>query len=141
MERIVVGIDGSDTARRALGWAVAEARLRQAQLDVVHAWQVPTVGVEPYTLAFDPQPFEEAARSVLSDAIDGEDMSGLAVAVHPVLLYAGAATAILQASEGADLIVVGSRGQGGFKELLVGSVSHQVTHHARCAVVIVPPAE
>lgn len=141
MERIVVGIDGSETAHRALAWAVAEARLRQAQLDVVHAWQVPGVVGGQYALPYDPQPFEEAARSTLADAIKGRDVSGLPGEVRPVLVCAGAAAAILQASEGADLVVVGSRGLGGFKELLLGSVSHQVAHHARCPVVIVPPTE
>ena len=141
MQRIVVGIDGSETARRALAWAVGEARLRQAQLDVVHAWQMPNLVGGPYAVAFEPLPYEELARSTLAEAVKGQDMSGLSREVRPMLVYAGAATAILQASEGADLIVVGSRGLGGFKELLLGSVSHQVTHHARCAVVIVPPAE
>lgn len=137
MERTVDGIDGSDSAHRALAWAVAEARLRQAQLDVVHAWQMPNAG-GAYAMAYAPQPFEDAARSTLDEAIKSQDLNGLPVEVRPLLILAGAATAILQAAEGADLIVVGSRGLGGFKELLLGSVSHQIVHHARCAVLIVP---
>lgn len=139
MERIVVGIDGSDTANRAMAWAVAEARLRQAQLDVVHAWQMPNAA-GAYAIAFEPQPLEDAARHTLDETIKSQDVSGLPVEVRPLLIFAGAATAILQVAVGADLIVVGSRGLGGFKELLLGSVSHQIAHHARCAVLIVPSA-
>lgn len=141
MERIVVGVDGSETARRALAWAIAEARLRQAELDVVHAWQMPNLGGELYSVTLEPEAFEEAGRSTLAEAMKGQDLSGLVREVRPLLVHAGAAAAILQASEGADLIVVGSRGRGGFTELLLGSVSHQVAHHARGVVVIVPPAE
>lgn len=141
MERIVVGIDGSETAHHALAWAVSEARLRQAELEVVHAWQLPHIGGDPYSVAFEPQPFEEDARRTLANAIEAQDVSGLPRDVRPVLVYSSPAQAILDASKGADLVVVGSRGRGGFSELLLGSVSHQVAHHARCAVVIVPAVE
>ena len=137
MERIVVGIDGSDTARHALRWAVEEARLRAASLEVIHAWHIPYVGGYPYML--DPTTFEDDARATLDAAFDGIDTTGLAQPVDRILTSGGAASAILEAAKGADLVVMGSRGLGGFSGLLLGSVSHQVAHHATCPVVIVPP--
>lgn len=141
MKRIVVGIDGSETARRSLRWAAEEARLRQASLEVVHAWHMPYVGGYPYTTTapFDPTIFEDAARTTLDAAVDSLDTTGLAHHVERILVSGGAASAILEAAKGADLVVVGSRGLGGFTGLLLGSVSHQVAHHATCPVVIVPP--
>jgi nucleotide-binding universal stress UspA family protein len=140
MERIVVGIDGSEAARHALAWAVEEARLRKASLAVVHAWHMPWVGGYPYTTAtFDPTELENWARRTVEAAIDSVDTSGLAHPIERVLSTSGAASAVLEAAKGADLLVVGSRGLGGFSGLLLGSVSHHVAHHASCPVVIVPP--
>ncbi|MEO7573024.1 MAG: universal stress protein [Acidimicrobiales bacterium] len=140
MERIVVGIDGSQTARRALRWAIKEARVRGASLEVVHSWHVPYVGGYPYAgAAFDPAPFEAAARQTLDVAVDGEDTSGLAEPAQRLLVMGSAAQAILESAKGADLVVMGSRGLGGFKGLLLGSATHQVAQHATCPVVIVPP--
>lgn len=139
MVRIVVGIDGSEAARRALQWAAAEARLRRASLEVVHAWAMPAVIAFPYTSAnFDPTPIEQSARATLDAAVDALDTSGLAQPVERILVNGGAASAVLEAAKGADLVVVGSRGLGGFSGLLLGSVSHQVAHHAGCPVVVVP---
>ena len=139
MERIVVGIDGSETARRSLQWAAGEARLRRAALEVVHAWSMPYLLGLPYTSAnVDPAWIEDAARSTLDAAVDSLDMTGLAQPVERILVAGGAASAILEAAKGADLVVVGSRGLGGFSGLLLGSVSHQVVHHANCPVVVIP---
>ncbi len=140
MERIICGIDGSETAHNALRWAVEEARLRGATLEVVHAWQVPYVGGYPYVPAFDPGDFEETARATVAAALEDIDVSGLAHPVEQLVPMDGAAQAILAAAKGADLVVLGSRGRGGFKGLLLGSVNQQVTQHAECPVVIVPPA-
>lgn len=139
--RVVVGIDGSTGARNALRWAIAEARYRGAVLDVIHAWHPPYLGGHPYAVpAPDPDLYEGAARQVLHEAVAAEDTHGLAQPVEEILTLAGsAASALLEASKGADLVVVGSRGLGGFGELLLGSVSHQVAHHATCPVVVVPP--
>ncbi len=140
-ERVVVGIDGSDAARRGLRWALDEGRARHAAVDVVHAWQTPYVGSgDPFAAAFDPVMFEEAARLALDATVDGEDASGLPQPPERILVHGGAAPAILETAKGADLVVVGSRGLGGFSGLLLGSVSHHVAHHAPCPVVIVPPA-
>ena len=137
--RIVVGVDGSSSAAAALRWAVAEARASQGVLEVVHAWHLPYAGGYPYSAAaFEPGIFEEAARLTLRDAlaaVDGEDLP------HPVrtqLVQQGAVPALLEAADEAALVVAGSRGLGGFRGLLLGSVSHQLAQHATCPVVIVP---
>jgi nucleotide-binding universal stress UspA family protein len=141
MERIVVGIDGSETSQRALEWAAEEARLRGASLEVVHAWHMPYLGVYPMAgTGLDPTAFEEAARETLEVAIGGLATSEPTVQVEQSLLTGSAATAILESAKGADLVVIGSRGLGGFAGLLLGSVSQQVVHHATCPVVVVPLA-
>jgi nucleotide-binding universal stress UspA family protein len=139
-ERVVVGIDGSDTSRAALRWAVGEARLRQASLDVVLAWHLPYVGGYPYTGAsFDPGYLEEGARTTLDEFVDGTDTTGLPRPPDRILSLGDPASALVDIADGADLVVVGSRGLGGFTGLLLGSVSHHVAHHAPCPVVIIPP--
>jgi nucleotide-binding universal stress UspA family protein len=138
--RIVVGIDGSDTAGRALAWAVEEGRAHQATVEVVHAWSFPYAGTPNAAIAFDSAPVEDAARRTLDAAVDSADTSGLPAPITRTLTVGSAAASILQAAEGADLVVVGSRGLGGFKGLVLGSVSYQIVHYATCPVVVVPPA-
>jgi nucleotide-binding universal stress UspA family protein len=139
--RIVVGVDGSEPSRVALRWAIAEARLRGARVEAVHAWQVPYVGGDPYLAGgFYPGLIETAGSDTLQAAIDAEDTSGLARPVEPILTAGGAAGALLDAAKDADLLVVGSRGRGGFASLVLGSVSHHLAHHATCPVVVVPTA-
>ncbi|MEO5680742.1 MAG: universal stress protein [Acidimicrobiales bacterium] len=139
MERIVVGVDGSDDGRRALQWAVREGGLRGALVEAIHVWHEPYMGANPMlTPAYpDPEPFERAARSTLEREIASVDQSGLPQLVEPVVLRGTPAAALIDRANGADLVVVGTRGLGGFTGLLLGSVSHQLTHHAPCAVVIV----
>jgi nucleotide-binding universal stress UspA family protein len=139
MQRIVVGVDGSDGAQHALRWAMDEARRRGATLDVVHAWHVPYVASAPYVAApmLDPTPIEESERLVLERALQSEDLTELDVS--PILVCDTAARALIETAKGADLLVVGTRGRGGFSGLLLGSVSQAVTHHAPCPVVVVPP--
>jgi nucleotide-binding universal stress UspA family protein len=136
-DRVVVGIDGSDTSQRALEWALVEARLRQAAVEVVHAWHPPLLRApvleDPYG------PFEELARNVVDAALQRADVSGLPVPVRTIRPGSGASV-LLDAAKEADLVVVGSRGLGGFKGLLLGSVSYQMTHHAPCPVVVIPHA-
>jgi nucleotide-binding universal stress UspA family protein len=137
--RIVVGVDGSDAARRALRWAVEEARLRRARLDVVHAWQAPYVVPSPFMgIALDPGAVEKHAREVLDRVVDAEEPRSQPMPVERILVQEGAARAVLDTAQGADLVVLGSRGLGGFKGLLLGSVSHHVAHHVRCPLVVVP---
>lgn len=132
-----MGYDGSDASWAALRWALDEGRLRQAAVDVVHAWTVPIAGTVPLSLAaFDPAPFEEAAIHMLDAAVEASDSSGLPEPVRKVTACEPPVKAILDAGVGAEIIVMGSRGLGGFKELLLGSVAHQVAHHAACPVVV-----
>jgi nucleotide-binding universal stress UspA family protein len=135
-ERIVVGVDGSDTSQRALNWALDEARLRQAAVDVIHAWHPPLSTVP--TLEYSYGPFEEAARSVLDGAVEHADTSGLPVPVRRTLRTGSGGHVLVDEAKYADLVVVGSRGLGGFQGLLLGSVSYQVTHHAPCPAVVIP---
>jgi nucleotide-binding universal stress UspA family protein len=138
-ERIVVGIDTSEAAGQALEWAAEEARLRRAALQVVHAWQLPFVGAAPFVpSSVAVEDFEDAVRRFLGDAVNGLDADGMARPVEGILVSGGAASAILDAAEGAGLVVVGSRGHGGFRGLLVGSVSQHIAHHATCPAVVVP---
>ena len=139
MERIVVGVDGSEASRRALNWALDEARRRRCLVDAVHAWEAPYLVGYPYA-GSQPGPvtYEQAAKERLDRVVDGADASGLAAPVSRILRMGHPAGTILDQAKGADLVVVGSRGLGGFRGLLLGSVSQQVAHHASCPVVIVP---
>jgi nucleotide-binding universal stress UspA family protein len=143
--RIVVGVDGSEQARRALAWALDEARLRKWVVTAVHAYTIPPLllSAEPAPLApaAPPDPellerLEQAAEQLLERELDEANTEG--VDVEGRVVSAPAAEALLQSGRDADLLVVGTRGIGGFKELVLGSVSHQVTHHAPCPVVVVP---
>ncbi len=142
MQRIVVGVDGSENSRRALQWAFDEARLRGATIDVVHAWEPPSVvaygGMSATGFVYDPTPYEEAGHQLLDDTIAAVNTKD-APAVAKILVRGSAAPMILDIAKGADMVVVGSRGRGGFAGLLLGSVSQQVAQHAPCPAVIVPP--
>jgi nucleotide-binding universal stress UspA family protein len=141
MKKIVVGIDGSETAQLALEWAIAEAGLRGAGLVVVHAWQQPTaVLMSPYApLLADSAPFAERARQTLADSLAAADLSGLVREPEQLVVQGPAASALIDASRDKSLLVVGSRGRGGFAGLLLGSVSQQVAHESKVPVVIIPP--
>jgi nucleotide-binding universal stress UspA family protein len=139
MKGIVVGVDGSPQSVRALEWAVEEARARGTQLTVVHAWLPAFIASFPLTpVMVDPTVYEKAGQQLLDDAVDAVDTSGLVAPVERELVEEGPATALLHASEDADLVVIGKRGVGGFVGLLVGSVATQVVHHSSCPVVVVP---
>jgi nucleotide-binding universal stress UspA family protein len=142
MALIVVGVDGSTGAQAALEWAAAEARLRGASLRIVHAWHLPaaTYGsggfVPPVGMSWEDD-LETAAREGLDRVVDGAAELLAGIEVERRLGEGPAATVLSHAAEGADMLVLGSRGLGGFKELLLGSVGHQCAQHARCPVVIV----
>jgi nucleotide-binding universal stress UspA family protein len=107
---------------------------------VLLAWHLPYVGGYPYTgTAFDPVLLEEEARQTLDDLVDGIDARGLAHPIERLLVVGDAASTLHAAAEGADLVVVGSRGLGGFTGMLLGSVSHHIALHAPGPVVVVPP--
>jgi nucleotide-binding universal stress UspA family protein len=139
MSTIVVGVDGSDSARAALDFALQEARLRNASVRVVSAWQLPAVA---YAGGYGPgdselySELEQEARIHATRAIDHADAEGIDVTA---VVRGGNPSHVLLAEAGdADLLVVGSRGLGGFRGLLLGSVGQQCAHHAVCPLVIVP---
>ncbi|MDE0802158.1 MAG: universal stress protein [Acidimicrobiales bacterium] len=139
MERIVVGVDGSDNARAALAWAVDEARSRGASLDVMLVWHLPVYGGMYGVPLPTPGPeVEESYRAQLDSIIDECDTEGMVAPIGRLLREGSAAGELLAEAQAADLLVVGSRGHGGFVGLLLGSVSHQIAAHAPCPIVIVP---
>jgi nucleotide-binding universal stress UspA family protein len=139
--RVVVGVDGSEASLQALHWALDEARRRRAVLTAVHVWTAPYIGPELVpAAAYDTDEHDRRGREVLESAVAAADTSGLAAPVEQLVVSGGAAATLAGAADGADLLVVGSRGHGGFAGLLLGSVSDHVVHHAACPVVVVPHA-
>ena len=149
MAKVVVGVDGSPGAARALEWAVSEAGLRKARLHVVHAWMVPLIEAipdawvigSPVVEPTDEEVYEHlaaASSKVLGAAVDQAKALEPGLELVGELVEMRAAPALIAAAEDAELLVVGSRGRGGFTGLLLGSVSAQCVHHAPCPVVIVP---
>jgi nucleotide-binding universal stress UspA family protein len=139
-ERIVVGVDGSATSLRALAWATEEARLRGATLVVVHAWRpVVMPALAPLPPYIDPESLRLAAEELVAAALATVPVAELAHEVETLVVPDSPARAVLEAAADASLIVVGSRGRGGFTGLLLGSVSQHLIHHAECPVVVVPP--
>ncbi|MHB1719186.1 MAG: universal stress protein [Acidimicrobiales bacterium] len=136
--RIVVGVDGSSTSRQALAWAVEEAGYRHASLDAVAAWQVPVdfamlpagEGIGDAAVQM-----ETDVKAELADALSEVEGSGLTIT--ETVVEGPAAPVLIERSKGAEMLVVGSRGRGGFVGLLLGSVSSQCVHHAHCPVVVV----
>lgn len=137
MGRLVVGVDGSEHSHRALRWAADEARLRGSTLHVVHSWSFPVLHLRRAELDAPPSvDLRAAAERVIEEAIDTlSDAGGLDI--RREVANEPAPGALIGASEGADMLVVGSRGTGGFAGLRLGSVSLQCAQHAKCPVVIV----
>jgi nucleotide-binding universal stress UspA family protein len=136
--RIVVGIDGSRNADAALRWAIDEGRRRGSSVEVVHAWHMPFVAPYPYVSAeFDGTPFEKDARDIVDRAIHRAKPT-TDDRISQVTSVSGPASLLLVTAKGADLIVVGSRGLSAARAAVLGSVSHQVTLHATCPVVVIP---
>jgi nucleotide-binding universal stress UspA family protein len=139
---IVVGVDGSPGARSALEWAAAEARLRGSRLRAVNAWHLPAAaygsgGFVPPVGATWEDDLEGSAKAALAKILD--DAAGLldGIEVERHVGEGSAAVVLTEAADDADLLVIGSRGLGGFKELLLGSVGHQCAQRSPCPVVIV----
>lgn len=138
--RIVVGIDGSDSSRAALDWAHDEAARWNAALDVVHAWSYPYAYGVDGAIAVPPQALADEATRLANDEVAAlRTRKGAAVPVTIVVEEGGAAHCLIDRAKDADMVVVGSRGHGGFVSLLVGSTADQVVHHAPCPVVVVRP--
>lgn len=136
MAKIVVGVDGSEASRAAVRWAAAEAGLRQVPLVAVEAWEF-----SPLIFAADvPVALDELRDSVtghLHGVVTDEVPDG--VEVVEMVVERAPVPALLGQCDPDDILVVGSRGRGGFAGLLLGSVSQQLAQHAECPVVIVRP--
>ena len=136
---VVVGIDGSAEADAALAFAVTEARLRGLPLRIVCAWEPSGSAYAGEAFAVTADAFvagEQHAQEVVRATLERVPHDG--IEVEAVSVEGSAATALLEEAAEAALLVVGTRGRGATRRLVLGSVSNEVAHHARCPVTIVP---
>lgn len=138
--RIVVGVDGSPGSRAALAWALEEARAHGAEVYAVTVWHFTDNWAYPLPDVTDAELSAEAGKRLEAavSAVLAEQAGAAPVQVHRQVFEGHPASTLVQAAKGADLLVVGSRGHGGFTGLLLGSVSQQIVHHAPCPAVVVP---
>jgi nucleotide-binding universal stress UspA family protein len=140
MNTIVVGVDGSQGSIEALRFAIEEAKTRKAGVKAVNAWHVPVMaynsGLIP--MPVDPADYKKIATTAVDSALAQVAESVNGVSVTPVIRQGQAAEVLVDEAKDAELLVVGSRGLGGFRGLLLGSVSQQCAHHAPCPTVVVP---
>jgi nucleotide-binding universal stress UspA family protein len=138
---IVVGVDGSEGAGTALEFAAAEAVLRKTPLRIVSAWMVPAMAyggdLGPPLDAATWDALRERAEKVAADALAQAKKLQPSLEGEALAVQGTAADVLLAQAADAELVVVGRRGLGGFKSLLLGSVSQQVVHYATCPVVVV----
>lgn len=141
---IVVGFDGSENSHSALTWALEEAKLRRGQIRLITAWSKPPLAWFPAVLetaageiVAEDSP-EQIAQTLQADALKTAEDEGVA-ATGQVVHSDSPASALVDAARDADLVVVGSRGHGGFPGLHVGSVATQIITHAPCPVLVVRP--
>ncbi len=133
--RIVVGVDGSTGSIKALDWAIAEAVHFPAALELVTAWLFPMAS--GYVFAKTPDEVRSEVQRIAATSVSHVEEVAPDVLVTTTLREAEAGPALMELSAGADLLVVGSRGHGGVRELLLGSVGTYCARHAACSVVIV----
>ena len=141
MGAIAVGVDGSDRSVPALEWAAKEAAAHGHVLRIYTAWSIPVTALSPGGMPA-PYPIDELESDgrAAQDAViaKAEMPAGLVIEHHVV--EGGPRAVLLDAAKTADLLVIGSRGHGGFAGLLLGSVGNQITGHTNCPVVVVPTA-
>lgn len=140
MAGIVVGLDGSDHAHRALEWALKEAAAHHAPLTVLAIHEVAASAWTGSAITYaEDDPLVEKTRKAAEEAVA---QASAQLAERPEVTVKAAsgvpAHALIDASRDADMVIVGSRGAGGFSRLVMGSVSNQVVHHAHCPVVVIP---
>jgi nucleotide-binding universal stress UspA family protein len=136
---IVVGVDGSIEGRRALDWALDEAATRDMKLLLVSGIDLGMAGADPYGGGYVLTQLQEAGRAALDEAELVAKERG--VETERRLETGSPSYALIEASKGATLLVVGCRGHGGFTGMLLGSVSTACVHHAHCPVVVVRPPD
>jgi nucleotide-binding universal stress UspA family protein len=133
-QRFVVGIDGSEQSREALRWALGQARLTGAAVDMVTVWQYPV----SYSLSVlgDDLGLETQARKMLAEVRSQAGDEAAGVEVREMIGEGPPAKVLLETAKDADLLVIGSRGRGGFASAVLGSVSLACVLHARCPVLV-----
>ena len=141
MSGLVIGVDASPGAKHALRWAVQEAACHDWAVTAVMAWELPTtggIGIEP--LPVDVAALAEGATQTLTDILAGvrDEAAALGVQITGEAVHGHPRHVLLELAEDADLLVVGSRGRGGFAGLLLGSVSSYCAKHARGPVAVIP---
>lgn len=146
MSFIVVGLDGSETSRRAFREAVQEAQWREARLVALHVVHHPYVGVDGFAAAIPMEDLRPGAEALVARELEtlragyGEDFP---IPVEPRVVMGHSGVEVIKAASGAsegpaELVVLGSRGMGGFRGLLLGSVTTYAAHHLSCRLLIVP---
>jgi nucleotide-binding universal stress UspA family protein len=133
--RIVVGVDGFESSKAALRWAIHQAELTGAAVEAITAWHVPVgTGWVPTP---DMPDYQEDAAAVLTEALNEMSTVDPDVQVCPRVVEGRAGPVLVEAADGAELLVVGSVGHAGLAEALLGSVGQYCAHNASCPVVIV----
>ena len=134
--RIVVGVDGSPSSMTALRWAILQAELTGCAVEAVTAWRLPSrYGFAAVTdRATD---FEGDARKILAEALNEVSSVEPDVIIRSSVVEGHPAEVLVRAAREADILVVGSRGHGGFTEAVLGSVSQYCVHHAPCPVLVI----
>jgi Universal stress protein UspA and related nucleotide-binding proteins len=139
--KMLVGVDGSESSQRAVAWCAAHATALNANVIAVHAIEVPVHALLPE--AYAPPVFADVDRESIREVLEEEWCSQLNAANIPfdvkvALVWLGAGSLKAARREQADIVVVGRRGLGGFKKMLLGSTSHHLSHHLDRTLVIVP---
>lgn len=144
MGRIIVGMDGSEESKAALRFALDLAACRGSEIVAVHAYPIATTTHpyaywgEAYFPAPDPDVMHERAAATLRETVADVAGEHADVKIHEEVVAGVAAQVLVDFGRGADMIVVGSRGLGSFRGMILGSVSHKVATHAPCPVVVMP---
>lgn len=143
MTNIVVGVDGSDGSKAALEWAIDQARRRRdARIVVVSSWSPSMLASSPwYVGSSKPVDLDDSTKERLSAVIQSVGGDDAELDIRTRVVHGSAVANLMDEGRRADVLVVGSRGLGGFAGLLLGSVSRQLVTHAPCPVVVVPPRE
>ena len=143
---VVVGLDGSQTSRGAFREAVREAQWRDARVVVVHVLSYPVTAMQEFAMTVPVEAIRSSAERLIAsqlEKLEAEYEGGFPVEVERRIASGHPGVEIIRAAEGTDgepaeLVVLGSRGLGGFKGLLLGSVTTYAAHHLPCRLLIVP---
>jgi nucleotide-binding universal stress UspA family protein len=131
--RIVVGVDGSEHGNAAFRWALREATAHDGEIVAVLAWQMPFIGIPG---AFDRDEIERSCKRFLEEVI-ADIVPDAPVPITKLVAEGDVSASLIAAAKGAEMLVLGSRGRGGFAGLKLGSVSQECVQHAACPVVII----